>query len=431
MRKRFGILSSYNTQCGNASYTHVLIREFSKHCDTEVIPVNFRLLANAHPHAKKARQKHIEELCALIATYDYINIQFESGLFGSSMETAVENVTPLIKASRNLTFTIHRIHNPHSVRPLWKTALRNNRRIMQTLREYSQMRQHKSFVTLINTITHQNNNGQPVSIIVHSQREKGLLNTYYGAQNVVDFPLTFLNHEEIRQQKDNRPALRARVCERYKLDPADKYIGIFGFLAENKAHHTAVNALRSLPNNYKLLIFGSQHPMAIGEYDFMPMVKNPALYGRNNNTYISSLVQLAAEINSASPGRVRFMGNLNDSDFIDALTAMDFVFLPYFETGQGGSGNAALVMEVGAKAVLANNHAFMEFARYYPNCFEFADIGNDVEFAQRVLFWNKDLTENQDRSVARYNIENNILVQKKCFEEGSAGAEALKRELIK
>src|ERR1700743_2279591 len=111
-RQKIGIVSSYGVNCGNASYTHVLKEEFAKHFDVEVVPVNFGLLANAHPKASAAIKRHIRELCAKLATSDYVNIQFEAGLFGHSLANACGHVAPMIDASKNISFTVHRLHNP-------------------------------------------------------------------------------------------------------------------------------------------------------------------------------------------------------------------------------------------------------------------------------------------------------------------------------
>jgi glycosyltransferase involved in cell wall biosynthesis len=430
-RKKLGIVSSYGVHCGNASYTHVLKEEFSKYYDVDVIPVNFRLLANAHPKVRGSIKHYIRELCGTIAQYDYINIQFEAALFGHSIQNACKNVIPMIRAARNLSFTIHRPYNPTVARPLWKSCLKNGVNVMQTLRDYNYILQYKAFTHLMQVLAARNAKGCSAVAIVHTQREKELLQIYYNIDKVVDFPITFLNRQQIDAHRNNRAHIREKICAKYKLDPAAKYIGIFGFLAENKAHHVAVDALRFLPDEYNLLIFGVQHPLAINEYSLMHVLQKPKSFRKNSNAYIASLIELAEDVNARHPHRVRFMGDLNDSNFIDALAAMDFVVLPYYETGQSGSGNASLVLEVGTKAIFARNHAFMELARYYQDCFEFADIGNALEIAQRIEFWNRDFSENQMRGIAKYNIENNILIQKTCFEEGPQAAEKLKQELLK
>jgi glycosyltransferase involved in cell wall biosynthesis len=429
-RKTLGIVSSYNTQCGNASYTHVLKEEFCKHYDTDVIPINFKLLSNAHLKARPAIRQHIRELCETIERYDFINIQFESALFGYSQQNACQNVAPMIRAARNLCFTIHRLYNPSRQQPLWKVAIKNGLWTMKTLQEINQIRQFNASSALLHLINGRNKKGRPAVAIVHTRRERDLLKTYYDLDQAIDFPITFLNQQQIDHHILNRPSIRQQVCAKYELDPAMKYIGIFGFLSENKAHHVAVDTLRFLPENYKLLIFGSQHPLSIAEYDLSSMLKKPALFRINNNNYVATLIERVQTINAQSPHRIRFMGNLDDLAFIDALTAVDFVVLPYFETAQSGSGNASLAIEVGAKAILARNHAFLELSRYYPECYKFSDIGNAVELAQKIEFWTQDLSDNQKRCIAKYNIENNILIQKECFDNGLESAEKLKQRLL-
>jgi len=434
-RKNLAIISSYNTNCGNASYTHVLKEEFSKHFATDVLAVNHKLLANAHPKARPVIQRHLQELTTAMRDYDYINIQFEAGLYGHSMQSACQNITQLIRASRNLVFTIHRVQNPQSARPLWKTALRNGSRIRKTLQEWNIIRGNKAFDTIMTELRAHQARGHQVSVIVHTQREKEQLRLYYDLDCVIDFPITFLTQQQITEHVNNREKIRAEVFAQYRFDPADRYIGIFGYLSENKGHHTAVNALRYLPPNYKLAIFGGQHPMSIQEYNLGAALLEPGLFQKNNNAYLSSLIDLADYVSypeeiqekDLEQARVRFLGGISDPEFIRAITAMDYVIAPYVETGQGGSGNASLVLELQSKVVFSRTFAFMELERYYPNCFPLADIGNAQQFAQQIYFWQHDSTPAQQKALQVYNIENNILVHKEAFEQGAQAAQLLKQ----
>ena len=283
--------------------------------------------------------------------------------------------------------------------------------------------------------------GYQSTVIVHSAREREIIEMYFKFRNVVDFPITFLNKERISGYVANREVLRKKVFEKYSFDPDGKYIGIFGFLSENKGHHIAVDALNFLPSDYKLAIFGAQHPMGIREYDLAEALKHTHMFSQSNNPYISSLIDFVksfckqdvknGEAHNPNNYRVRFLGSLSDEDFIEAMTALDYVVVPYFETGQGGSGNASLALELGCKIVFSRTYAFMDLARYYPDCFEMTDIANSFELAQRIYFWNSDLTPNQKKATAIFNIENNALLHREALENGITGAQRFKTGLMK
>lgn len=436
-RKKLAIVSSYNTKCANASYTHVLKEEFGKYYDVEILPVNFNLLGDFHPRARAAARQYIEGLTARLRDFDYVNIQFEAGLYGYSMIAACKNVLPLIRASRRLIFTVHRVHVP-ALRPWWKIILMNGRHFIQTLKEFRQGQHYKAFATIMRALHAREKSGNLAAVIVHTQRERDLVRLYYDIEAVVDYPITFLNRRQIAEHIHNRERIRAEIFRDYELDPESTYIGIFGFLSENKGHHVAIEALRFLPPRYKLAIFGGQHPMAIKDYDLNRLLKQPKLFGRNSSTYISSLVDLAKSFllrdgkreTCLKKQRVRFLGTTDDAGFIRAIAAMDFVVLPYMETGQGGSANASLMLELQSNVIFSRTFAFMELERYYPECFVMVDIGNPLQLAQAIGSWRHDFSTAQHRALACYNIEHNVLIHKEAFEDGAARARELKRQLI-
>lgn len=439
-RKTLGIVSSYNEQCGNASYTHVLKEELSKYYDVRVISVSARGLSGRHG------PRRLREVCQAVAACDVVNIQFEAGLYGMSTGEIADNICAIIKASRKLLFTMHRVTVPNEWRRIILTAgfqflaVKGFVGTARSLRaEILNRRLHIRVAQALGA--HNRQSGNDVSILVHTAREKELLDRYYGLTNVIDYPITFLNKNQIQASTTNRAQIRDEMMEHYQLDATRKYIGIFGFLSENKGHHIAVEAMRWLPPEYTLLIFGAQHPMTITPYDFGHMMTKPELFSRNSNRYISSLVSLAEKVNIGASKkkqigvdtrkhRVKFMGALNDEQFIRAITAMDYVVLPYLESGQGGSGNASLVLELEASAIMARNHAFMELQRYYPDSFKMVDMGNPLELARAIQDWKNDYTMQIRDAMVHYNIENNGLLHKEALENGADAAKVLKAKML-
>lgn len=101
---RLGIVSSYGEECGNASNTHVVKREFAKHYDVEIIAVNAELLGRVN------RKPDLRAVYATVEACDVVNIQFESGLYGDTPSVIAANVCEIIKNSKRLIFTMHRIY---------------------------------------------------------------------------------------------------------------------------------------------------------------------------------------------------------------------------------------------------------------------------------------------------------------------------------
>lgn len=456
-RKSLGIVSSYNTMCGNATYTHVLKEEFAHYCEVRIIPVNHRLLANQHPMAAKAIEEHIQDICRAISSCDYVNIQFEPGLYGARPKQIASNICRMIDSAKRLVFTVHRLHMPPESPlhiALFKGLLSGPRGALATMRDWRYRNGNYGMMKRIvaSLATKAVTAPQNVTVIAHTQRDCDNLKLFYGLDCAIDFPVTFLNSNQISSHVSQRERIRAEVMEQYCLNPAHKHIGVFGFLSENKGHHVAVDALRYLPSDYRLAIFGGQHPMSLKEYNLSAMLDKPKLFSSNNNAYIATLIDAARRLlvndsehvpddtdcsseqewNAPRPTehRVRFLGSVNDPDFIRAIIAMDYVFVPYFETGQGGSGNASLILELQSKVVFSRNIAFLELARYFPACYKFSDIGNAPEMAQAIFFWKDDFTANQVRAAAVYNIENNIKLHLAAFEGGIEAARSCKQQLV-
>lgn len=405
--KKLAIISSYNESCGNASYTEALRKEFTKYYDVDVLALKVSWLVSKNEKIHKLADSHIEELCEKIKKYDYVNIQFEAGLYGSHPNDIIKRVKKLIDSSKNLIFTMHRIDLEVSIfdKNVLKgflsydfiSNLRNFWRQNYFPRVYSQLIKH------IKNIKNKN-----IQIIVHTKKDCDTIKYAFDFDNVHDFPLTFLNGEELHkyaQISDNN-----KFRNEYGLEQTDKIIGLFGFITDYKSHETAIKALRFLPENYKIIIFGSQHPMSITQYEKI----NPYL-----NHLLSEIeYKNSDEEEKTLHDRVLFAGNLGDEEFLKALHCVDYVVLPYLEVNQGGSGIASLAIETKAKTLFSNNKAFAELKRYFPDCFVSFDIGNYHELAYKIMNYRYNFESNIDNCLKKYNIEENIKFHKKLFEVG-------------
>ena len=88
-KKKLAIVSSYNTLCGNATYSAALKKEFSKYFDVETFHIDnsyFKLKASVG-------QQRIEEIVSELGRFDYVNIQAEAGLFGLTPTQMIKNIS--------------------------------------------------------------------------------------------------------------------------------------------------------------------------------------------------------------------------------------------------------------------------------------------------------------------------------------------------
>ena len=416
--KKLAIISSYNESCGNASYTEVLRQGFSKYYEVDVLPLQIDLLSSNNSNIKKIADKHIDEIAESLKKYDYVNIQFEAGLYGNTKGDICRRVKKLIETSNNLIVTMHRVDLPKAMFSLKtlkilfssKNIVENMRRIKNEI-YFKQL--YKDVIKLIKIHSKKYNS----NIIVHTKKDKKNIERFFDFNNVYDFPLTFLD-EKARLRKRNDSEVE-KFKEKYDLEKNDKTIGIFGYISEYKGHETIIKALPYLPDNYKLLIFGSQHPMSILEYcpcdgylaKLMHIIEtiDEKKKEEGKEKIFKDSISMKFEENkkeNSLSGRVRFLGNLNDDDFLDA----------YLEVNQSGSGIASLVLETKIKSLYSNNKAFTELNKYFPDTFSRFDIGNYIELAGKIRNYKEDYTSKIDECLKIYNLENNIKLHVKIFE---------------
>jgi glycosyltransferase involved in cell wall biosynthesis len=198
--------------------------------------------------------------------------------------------------------------------------------------------------------------------------------------------------------RDARPgqAFIQRFKDGLGLSQDDIVIGILGYVSAYKGHLDAIKALQLLPPNYKLMIFGRQHPQTIknsGEID----------------AYMGLLLKWIFKLKIKD--RVFFMGELPEAEFLDIAEQLDVTILPYYENGQDGSGIASICMDMSKKVVCSTSFAFDELFKLisYKNVYRF-DIGNYLDLAQKIL-----AASRSDRQVTRERSEYSIQSQAQLY----------------
>ncbi len=425
--KKLAIISSYNESCGNASYTEVLRKAFSVHVAVEVIPLDLFVLQKGGSFYGRHGDRHIDEIAKKLSEFDYVNIQFEAGLYGRGARTALRRVTKLINASKNVIVTMHRIDPPQEgtletidfllarkFHPLAFWKVRNTQGYINLYRD------------IVNVCAARAKEAK-VSIAVHTRRECRIVKDLYGFSNVFCYPLTFLQEAErkaVLQATDPAP-FRAR----HHVPEDVKIIGAFGFVSKYKGYETLLKTLTILPDNYHLYIFGGQHPQSLKAnapldsylkelFDLIAEEERKKRDDRKRDGTPQDALDkhaktFASEIDVRN--RVHFMGGLSDPDFIEALRFSNYTVLPYLEVGQSMSGVVALAIESGANLFCSNNHSFNEARKLWGDVYHTFDIGNHMELAEKIQHANRDFSKQRDEAYRKYNISNNILRHLEAF----------------
>lgn len=442
-RKKLAIVSTYNENCGNASYTHVLKMNFSKYVDVDVIGLDLFVLQSNTATVRKAGDRHIRNIAEKLREYDYVNIQYEAGLYGANTNDMLRRLKILIDACRSVVLTLHRVE--YDRKSFWHAT-----KVGVTQRSYLRFRQTRGmnrFSNLTKSIADYckiARNSRNLWVKVHTRRDRRALQEIFQFQHVFDYPLAFLSSDEKLAAK--AVTGRAEFLRKSGFEPDDKVIGLFGYLSNYKGIETVIEALKYLPPEYKLGLFGSQHPQSVkrGEavspyldslFTLIDELEDKGLSQARKTAFVNWLRRRdnpdEGGANAAKPvasenseleisNRIRFIGSLPDPEFIEALALADAVVLPYLEVGQSMSGVAVLAMEAGARMICSNNHSFFETNRYFKDCFVGFDMGNARELAQKIVHCteNPDLyrcSKEREAAFEKFNIDNSIRAQLEKF----------------
>ena len=395
---RLAIVSTYDELCGIAGYTRALVRQLGPEVAVEVFDLDQYYLRSPYRRVQKLGTLHIREIARQLAPFDSVNIQMEHGTLGRMPWQIFRRFRALARAPRSLSVTFHTVLSDEPMP--WDTIGRQVRsfRVGGAINTIVENRRAAILCFGIYNLLRRMQRWKHVSIIVHTKRDMRLLRDVYRLKNVHHHPLSFIAAEEARALR--REATRAQFPILRTLPDGTKLVGVFGFLSEYKGFETAIRALRYLPGNYHLAIFGGIHPQTIKRRQKLDPYIDELLHdARIGQTVLDSIKESGASATldaEALKGalleqhpqdlhaRVHFMGVLADADFAAAMAVCDTVVLPYLEVGQSSSGPISVALDMGCRIIASRTAAFLQFARYHPGQVEFFDIGNFAELATRL-----------------------------------------------
>lgn len=432
-RPSLAIISSYDDLCGIAGYTRKVEEQLSRDFDVEVFNLDqFFMRAKGGNIAKEA-DANILEFCDRLRGFDCVNIQLEYGTLGYWRRDILRRLTWLVEAAPSLLVTFHTIlaHRqfPYDAvrRSLFRFELWNT---YKTIRDH---REEAAFRGAIHRLLRSEQDKKPLSVIVHTRRDAKKMRHIERIKKVFDHPLAFIGTDQALRLRETADW---RDFDGLKDLPDDtKMIGVFGFLGQYKGIHTAIKALRHLPENYHLAVFGGLHPQEIVASETAhPYVQRLLGEIGVDQTLLDAIGQsdgtgptLSVQADdpgtlTKSPldlsGRVHFMGSLPDAALETAAAGVDVVVLPYFEVGQSSSGPMSMAIDLGARIVASRNQAFLQIAKYHPERLSLFEIGNHLEMAQQVL---AEVHRARPQLSARFNAETNAAVYRQALLGEGAG----------
>lgn len=173
---------------------------------------------------------------------------------------------------------------------------------------------------------------------------------------------------------------------------------MFGFIAAYKGYETALNAMRLLPENVRLVIAGDRNPHGPNDLtldaihgfietgQWFHSAKLPALPRRMTKAESESL-----------RARVKFLGHITDLD--EVIGNADIVLAPYTLDGPAGSSALSRLLSYGRPIIASGIPAFQDIQKR-SNCMKLIPPYARFELAQAVRDLIADLPERQRMSAA-------------------------------
>ncbi|MGE5270714.1 MAG: hypothetical protein ACM3JG_13690 [Thiohalocapsa sp.] len=401
-RERLAIVSTSSKLCGIAAYTTALRRQLDQSFDVTVFNLDQYLLRSPHRRLRGHGDRHVEEICQAIRAFDAVNLQLEYGTLGRYGGDIYRRFCWLTAAAPRLSVTFHTLLQP----PRFDAAAFAKAALTLNVREAARLRANFRRGHLLSQGIAQHlrrlQRIKSVSAVVHNRRDLNDVRYLYGIDRVFDHPLAYLESGEVEAIRGSASRRRFAMLDALPADAT--LVGVFGFLNEYKGIATAIQALRHLPENFHLLVFGGVHPHEIAARQ----PRHPYVSSLLEQAYVDATLydELASDGDRATPqlvvnaeaglrelvashprdlsGRIHFMGALDEADFLSGMAICESVVFPYLEVGQSSSGPISQALELGCRIIASRTHAFLEFAQYHKNAVEFFDIGNHLELAERL-----------------------------------------------
>ena len=378
-----------------------LVPVFKDDFDITVFDLDQFIFKHQSQSVQKLAEKEINRICSELRNFDCVNIQLEHGTFGNDSKIIFRRIKKIIQNSHTICITFHTIM-PSDGLDIFDIL---KKCAAQGLREaINAYKSHKRATILGDGIYNLLKNEQrkrDLSVIVHTRRDRRMLQIVHGIKYVYDHPLAYFTPNKVTEIY--KTSDRSKFTQLKGLPDDAILLGCFGFISSYKGIDTAIKALSLLPKNYHLAIFGGVHPAAIKKNQlidpFIASLLGEIAPGKtwldftsvgaermNINVSGADLISFSDKKNPRDmSSRVHFMGALSDDDFPVAMAICDTVLLPYVEVGQSSSGPMSTAVDLRKHVIAARTKAFMQYARYHKDRFNMFDIGNYLQLMQLIL----------------------------------------------
>ena len=431
MKKKLAIISTFDDLCGIASYTRHLMVQLKPYYEITVFDLDQFVFRGDSNSLKKLADNETRRIVNELQNFDALNIQLEHGTLGKSPKDIVKRLGMFIQAAPAVCVTFHTVI-PHKSLMSGVVSLAAKGRVKSAFLQYRTNLKNYQLVVGVDRLIRQAQTKKPTSVLVHTRRDAKNFKLIKKFDNVHNHPLAYLTYSEVEEIKNTTTLDKDFPQLAYNFKEGNVLLGVFGFFGRYKGLETVLSALRLLPENYHVAIFGGLHPNSIeANVDINEYLGSVVDQINPNRTMldewsdankdkaskigVDDFYRLIKEKSfNDLTSRVHFMGSLSDQDFPKAISICDVVLLPYLEVGQSASGPMSIAADMGAVIIASRTRAFMQFDRYNPNRIKMFDIGNYVQLSDMILAVGE--TEHyKEFESSKYTVESNVEVYKKAL----------------
>lgn len=371
-------VSTFGQNCGIATYATHVLDGFHDSGDSTITHNKIALRSDIAKTKQSFLQRLKHYLKISVPQSDLLLIQHEFGIWGKSYKESVLFFFLFLlknfRSSRSVVIVIHTLAD----RSLDKTTRFPLRyRIVHQFGNWIFGQLLRLSTIYLRCI-----------LLVHSTRVATYVQTHYkiSAKKILIHPHPFVvetsAHAHVDSEKIAKDALTFKEDILQKSQQKDVVlVGIFGFVNRYKGHEIAVEAIKSLPPNYHLVVLGVTHP----------------------ENEINPTMDMISRFKVLYPNRITLHCHATDEEAMAFLRICNVLVAPYLPVNLSASGAFTYCLASGVPVIASNIPAFMDI---YSEVEAFVKInqGSVEQLAAAILELgtNKFLRERIANNAVRY-----------------------------
>lgn len=359
VKKKYGIVSSFDQLCGNATYSEALANGIADYADIIKIDVPYDL--------RNARDRELEQqILSRVRACDVVNIQMELGLYGPAPSIATNLICKIINETKSVSVTMHRVEpkSKNLLREIYNQIKQGkiSSILSKTFRNIVNRSVYKSYEKIINKTIAKNG-----VFIVHTFREKKRILSISNKAKILVHPIIWPYNLEL----ENIDKLANRFSN------GRKTLGLFGFISEYKNFKQVIQIADF--EKYNVIVAGGTHP-------------GSDQYGKDRSSQkkkseieqISKIMLNNHRKKSPNFPIMYHYTSPSDSILVSLMTIPDLIIIPYLETGQSGSGIASLAIQYGKRAIFSDTNLIRELVPFLNKTPYLFDVNSNASLADAI-----------------------------------------------